>query len=181
MGQELVALGWDDRELPLHSYVAYYYIDERALRRSLAFLRLGLDEPGTFNVLLADTSQHERILRELQAGYEGDVEQACDHGRLATVGLIDDVAELAALIRTAMDVVLGAGYRRVRVLSLVGWGLPWYPDVAWLRRCEAEVNRVVAEYPMVVLCLYDVPHFVDPVAVETGIGPEPVIVTHDRP
>ena len=27
MGQELVALGWDDRELPLHSYVAFYYID----------------------------------------------------------------------------------------------------------------------------------------------------------
>src|SRR5690242_8085155 len=42
MDQELVALGWDDRELPLHSYVACYYLDERTLRRSLAFLRLGL-------------------------------------------------------------------------------------------------------------------------------------------
>jgi hypothetical protein len=74
--------------------------------------------------------------------------------------------------------VLGAGYRRVRVLGMVGWGLAWYPDVAWLRRCEAEINRVVADYPMVVLCLYDVPSFVDPLAAEVGAGPEPVIVTH---
>jgi len=179
MGQELVALGWDDRELPLHSYIAYYYLDERALRRSLAFLRLGLDEPDTFNVLLADAAQHGTILEELQSGYAGDVQLACDAGRLATVGLIEDFDELAAMIRTAMEVVLATGYRRVRVLSLVGWGLPWYPDAAWLRRCEAEVNRVVAEYPMVVLCLYDVPGFVDPLAVEIGIGPEPIVVTHD--
>ncbi|HXM56240.1 MAG TPA: MEDS domain-containing protein [Candidatus Dormibacteraeota bacterium] len=180
MGQELVGLGWDGQELPLHSYVAFYYIDSEALRRSLAFLRLGLDEPDTFNVLLADAGQHERILRELQNGYEGDVRGACEAGRLATVGLIEDFEELAGMIRVAMDAVLGAGYRRVRVLGLVGWGLPWYPDAAWLKRCEAEVNEVVARYPMVVVCLYDVPSFVDPLAVRAPSGLEPVIVTRGR-
>jgi hypothetical protein len=178
MGQELVALGWDGRRVPLHSYVAYYYLDEEALHRCLSFLRVGLDEPDTFCVVLADAAQHQRVLQELQRGYEGDVERACDEGRLATVGLIPEFEELAAMIRMAMDAVLGAGYRWVRVLGLVGWGLPWHPDAAWLKRCEAEVNRVVADYPMVVVCLYDVPSFVDPLAVEVGTAIQPIIVTH---
>ena len=178
MERELVALGWDEQQLPLHSYVAYYYIDDAALRRTLAFLRLGLDERDTFCVLLADAGQHERVLRHLQDGYDGDVERARDEGRLATVGLIPEFEELAAMIRTAMDAVLDAGYRRVRVMGLVGWGLSWYPDAAWLKRCEAEVNRVVADYPMVVVCLYDVPGFVDPLAVDVRGGTGPVIVTH---
>src|SRR6266581_3417006 len=102
MDQELIAMGWDGRELPLHSYVAFYYVDEDALRRCLAFLRLGLDEPGTFCVLLADAGQHRRLLDELQTGYAGDVERVADEGRLATVGLIPDFEELAAMIRMAM-------------------------------------------------------------------------------
>src|SRR5262249_45261257 len=150
------------QRLPLHSYVAYYYLDDESLGRGLSFLRTGLEEPDTFCVLLADADQHPRILQELQRGYSGDVDVACDEGRLATVGLIPEFEELAAMIRMAMDAVLGAGYRRVRVMGLVGWGLSWYPDAAWLKRCEAEVNQVVAEYPMVVVCLYDVPGFVDP-------------------
>jgi hypothetical protein len=181
MSVEYVPLGWGDQELPLHSYVAYYYLDESALRRCLPFLRIGLEEPGTFCVLLADAGQHDRLLQELQQGWTGSVAAACDAGRLATVGLIEEFEELAAMIRMAMDAVLGAGYRRVRVLSLVGWGLSWYPDSAWLKRCEAEVNKVVAEYPMVVVCLYDVPNFVDPLAIDVGRGPEPVIVTHATP
>jgi len=178
MDQELVGLGWDGRELPLHSYVAFYYLHDSALRRGLGFLRLGLDEQDTFNVLLADAAQHRRLLDELQCGYPGDVEGACDAGRLATVGLTEDFDEMAAMIDGVMDAVRGAGYRRVRILALVGWGLSWYPDAAWLRRCEAEVNRVVAEYPMVVVCLYDVPGFVDPLAMEVGTGPEPFVLTH---
>jgi hypothetical protein len=176
-GDELVALGWDDREAPLHSYVAFYYLDEDALRRCLGFLRLGLDEPGTFCVLLADAGQHQRVLEELQNGYEGHVGSAVDEARLATVGLIPEFEELAAMIRMAMDAVLAAGYRRVRVLGLVGWGMPWYPDNAWLKRCEAEVNKIVAEYPMVVMCLYDVPGLVDPFGPD---GSVPVIITHER-
>jgi hypothetical protein len=178
MSEELVALGWDDRELPLHSYVAFYYLDEDALRRCLSFLRLGLDESDTFCVLLADAGQHERVLEELQHGYRGDVESARDDGRLATVGLIPEFEELAAMIRMAMDAVLAAGYRRVRVLGLVGWGMPWYPDNEWLKRCEAEVNKVVADYPMVVMCLYDVPGVTDPFVPDGDRGP--VIVTYDR-
>src|SRR5256885_14065884 len=96
MGQELVALGWDGRELPLHSYIAYYYLDERALRRSLAFLRLGLAEPDTFNVLLADSAQHEAILRELRSCSTDDVELARGRGRPATLRLIEDFAKPAA-------------------------------------------------------------------------------------
>jgi hypothetical protein len=178
MGDELVSLGWDDREVPLHSYVALYYLDDEVRRRCLGFLRLGLDEPGTFCVLLADAGQHQRLLEELQAGHAADVQEACDAGRLVSVGLIPEFEELAAMIRMAMEAVLAAGYRRVRVLGLVGWGLSWYPDVAWLRRCEAEVNQVVADYPMVVVCMYDVPSFADPLAADFGAGSEPVIVTH---
>jgi hypothetical protein len=178
MDHELVALGWDDVQLPLHTYVAYYYLDDEVLRRCLSFLRLGLEEPDTFSVLLADAAQHERLLRELQDGHNVDVQGVLDEGRLATVGLIPEFDELAAMIRMAMDAVLAAGYRRVRVLGVVGWGLSWYPDAAWLRRCEEEVNQTVADYPMVVVCMYDVPSFVDPLAADLGTGPQPVIVTH---
>jgi hypothetical protein len=173
MAQELMDLGWDTRALPLHSYVAFYHLGDEALRRALSFLRLGLNEPDTFSVLLADAEQHQRILSYLQEGYAGSVERACDEGRLATVGLIEEFETLSAMMRIAMDAVLGAGFRRVRVMGLVGWGLSWYPDMAWLRRCEAEVNAVVAEYPMVVVCLYDVPAFIDPLAAGLEVGLEP--------
>jgi hypothetical protein len=177
---DLIALGWGDRKLPVHSYVAFYFADEDALLSCLTFLRLGFDEPGTFCVLLAEASQHRRLLDELQHGYAGDVERVCEEGRLATVGLVSEFEELAAVVRVAMGAVLAAGYERVRILGVVGWGLPWYPDADWLRRCEAQVNEMVRDFPIVVVCLYDMPGFADPLA-GTGGSAEPVIVTHPAP
>jgi hypothetical protein len=75
-----------------------------------------------------------------------------------------------------MEAVLAAGFRRARVLGFVGWGRSWHPDAAWLRRCEAEVGRVVKEYPMVAMHLYDVPGFAAPEAADFGAGSQPVAV-----
>lgn len=180
MTEEVIALGWEGRSLPLHTHVAFYYMDEEALHACLAFLRVGLDEPGTFSVLMADAGQHASVLAELQRGYGGSVGRACAEGRLRAVPLVEDFEALAAMMRAAMDEVLAAGFQRIRVLGLVGWGTPWYPDVAWLKRCEAEARRVVAEYPMVVVCLYDVPGVVaEPFSSDLGGVRGPVIVTYD--
>jgi DcmR-like sensory protein len=178
VADDLIALGWGDRRLPVHSHVAFYFVDEDALRSCLAFLRLGLDEQGTFSILLADATKHGQLLAELQRGYAGDVDRACEEGRLVTVGLVPDFDEMGALMRGILDAVVAAGYRLVRILGLVGWGLPQYPDADWLRRCEAQVNRVVSEYPVVVVCLYDVPSFADPLSGGREGSVDPVIVTH---
>jgi MEDS: MEthanogen/methylotroph, DcmR Sensory domain len=178
VADDLIALGWGDRRLAVHSHVAFYFVDEEAMRSCLAFLRLGLDEQGTFSILLADAARHQQLLAELQMGYAGDVERACEEGRLVTIGLVPDFDEMGALVRRTLDAVMAAGYRLVRILGLVGWGLPQYPDADWLRRCEAQVNRVVREYPVVVVCLYDVPSFADPLAGGREWCADPVIVTH---
>ena len=173
-------LGWNDERLPLHSVVSFYYSDEGTARRSLAFLRAGLAEPGTFCLALADPSRQRAILDLLQDGHDGDLQELIDAGKLALVAGRPSFDELAQAMASRMDQALAGGHVRVRFLGFVAWGQPGWPDLSALRLCEAQVNRMAAVYPAVVVCAYSVPQLPGDYVREKCLGNEPVIVVNHR-
>ncbi len=176
-GVERIPLGWSDETVPLHSYVAFYYSDEGAISQSLAFLRVGLDEDGTFCAMLTDRSRHEYVIGQFQKQYDRDLTALIRQGKLAMVGESPTFEDLAYSMISRMDRALAEGYVRIRALGFVAWGQPGWPDISALKRCEAEVNRVAAAYPAVIVCTYNVPKLAG-VIVETAVD-GPVIVVNE--
>src|SRR5260370_7858497 len=84
MGGDLVhiPLGWGGKEVALHSYVALYHSTPEAVSRSLAFIRMGLDEPDTFCIFLAEDGRIESLLQSLDEDYSGRVEERIEGGKL---------------------------------------------------------------------------------------------------
>ena len=80
-----IEAGWSEELLPLHSHVCFYYSDQDSLRRSVAFLRAGLDAPEELCVLFADTEEHGTLLALLQDGYPDRVDDRVAEGKLAVL------------------------------------------------------------------------------------------------
>ena len=174
---ERISLGWSDETVPLHSYVAFYYSDEQAVAQSVAFLRVGLDEPGTFCAMVTDRTRHEYVIGQFQAAYQGDLGDLIRRGKLALIGESPTFEDLASSMVSRMDRALAEGYVRIRALGFVAWGQPGWPDISALKRCEAAVNRVAADYPAVIVCTYNVPKLAG-VIVETAVD-GPVVVVNE--
>jgi hypothetical protein len=152
-----VALGWSNDTLPLGSHVCFYYLNDEMLRRSLAFLRVGLDEPDEFCVLFADQARSGRLLSWLQEEHQGNVQSQIDRGKLAVIGGAPSAEELLATIGARLDRAVKEGYRLIRFLGFIGWGQPGWPDDRDLLEFEAKVNYAVTAYPAVIICTYGVP------------------------
>jgi hypothetical protein len=176
---EKLPLGWSDEKLPLHSVVSFYYSDEDTARQSLAFLQVGLTEPGTFCVLLADASRHAAILDQLQATHQGDLRELIDAGKLVTVSGLPSVEDLAQAMVPKIDQALAAGHKRIRLLGFMAWGQPGWPDASALKQCEAQLNKLAASYPIVIVCAYNVPQLPGDYVREKGLGNEPLIVINE--
>lgn len=128
------------------------------LRHSLAFLRTGLDEEGDFCVIFADRSRWASLTGWLQDGYAGDVRSLIKEGKLALIGGSSTLSGLVADIGGQLDAAVKTrGYRRIRFLGFIGWGMPDWPDEDSLLEFESTVNEVVTAYPAVIICTYGVP------------------------
>lgn len=177
--REVIPLGWGETEVPLHSYVAYYYTTDHAVRRSLAFLRTGLDEPGTFCMFLAEEARIAGYLRHLQDGYMGDVGERLGSGKLVAAAWHPNFEGLADTLMGRIDQALADGYVRVRAMGLVAWAAVGWGDAAWLKRCESRINMATSMYPMVVLCTYHLPELPGLMATDHGDPDLPQIVVND--
>jgi hypothetical protein len=185
-----MALGWSGELVPLHSYVSFYYSDDQTMRRSLAFLRVGLDETGTFNIVLAAGNRHHELLDEVTAAH-GGTDQLVAAGKLAVVPEVPTVEQIAATedttslqelamtVGTHMQTALDTGYVRIRALGFVDWSQPGWPDLEALKRCEAQIRQVAAFFPVVVVCAYRMIQLPGQLMLEGAMGNEPVVVVHD--
>jgi MEDS: MEthanogen/methylotroph, DcmR Sensory domain len=153
-----VSLGFSNDTLPLGSHVCFYYSSEDVVRQSLAFLRVGLDDPADFCVIFADKSRFDSLTGWLQDGYPGDVAVQVKAGKLALIGGSPTLEGLVSDIGATLDAaVKDRGYQRIRFLGFIGWGLPDWPDEDSLLEFESTVNEVVTAYPAVIICTYGVP------------------------
>jgi MEDS: MEthanogen/methylotroph, DcmR Sensory domain len=176
---ELVSLGWGSQQVPLHSYVAFYYTTPEAMRRSLAFLRVGLDEPRTFCIFLAEEARLDEFQRDLQQGYSGDVRECVGRGKLVAAAWHPNFEGLADTLMARLDQALAEGYVRIRAMGLVAWAQVGWGDTAWLKRCERRINMATSMYPMVILCTYNIPELPGAIAAEIGDPDQPRIVVND--
>jgi hypothetical protein len=177
--REVIPLGWGDTQVPLHSYVAFYYTTEDALRRSLAFLRTGLDEPGTFCIFLAEEARIEEYMRHLEDGHTGGVGEYIERRKLVAAAWHANFEGLAGTLMGRLDEALAEGYVRIRAMGLVAWAGVGWGDATWLRRCENRINMATSMYPMVILCTYNLPDLPGLTVTGDGDAGEPRIVVND--
>lgn len=180
MGNRELSLGWVEGTVPLHTHACFYYSDVASLRGTLAFLRAGLDAPGEFNVILADSSRHESLLDWLQEGAQGDVRQAVADGRLALVAGAPTRGELLNGIARTLDAGLARGNHSIRFLGFIAWGSPGWPDDGELLEFESAVNQAVSAYPAVVICTYGVPRLSGTQLIDGGMVTHPVVFMNNR-
>jgi hypothetical protein len=177
--REIIPLGWGDTEVPLHSYVAFYYTTVEAMRRSFAFLRAGFDEPGTFCIFLAEEARIDGVMSQLQDGYPGDVAGHVERGKLVSAAWHPDFEGLADKLMGRIEEALAGGYVRIRAMGLVAWSEVGWGDAAWLKRCESRINMATSMYPMVILCTYNLPELPGLIAMEHDDPEQPQIVVND--
>jgi len=179
---ELVPLGWSDDVLPLHTHVCFYYSDPETMKRSLAFLEVGLDEPGDFCAFLADERRHASLLGLLRQEHGRDLGTLLETGKLAAIeiGGAGAAHEAQAPVDARLDRALSDGYGRMRLLAVLSWGQSGRPETRTLKRFEAAVSRIVARYPAVVVCSYAVPHLAGEMLRECHLDNRPAVVREER-
>lgn len=177
--QESIPLGWGDQTVGLHSYVAFYYSTPEAVRRSLAFIRIGLDEPGTFCIFLAEERRIEPLLQALNEGYGGDAHDRIEDGKLVAAAWHPNFEGLADTLMGRLEHALGDGYVRIRAMGLVAWDEVGWGDASWLKRCERAINMAASMYPMVILCTYKMPELPEMLTRELVDPEQPRIVVND--
>ncbi|MDQ6711459.1 MAG: MEDS domain-containing protein [Candidatus Dormibacteraeota bacterium] len=146
------------------------------MQQSLAFLRVGLDAPEDFCVLFADRSRFASLTAWLQDGYRGQVQAEIDRGKLALIGGSPTRDGLVANIGATLDAAIKTrGYKRIRFLGFIGWGLPDWPDEDSLLEFESAVNEVVTAYPAVIICTYGVPKLPGTSLIYGGLRTHPLV------
>jgi hypothetical protein len=149
-----IRAGWSDDVLPLHSHVCFYYTNQETLQRSLAFLRVGLDEPGELCMLFADEADRPDLLSVLQQGYPGRIEDRIDGGKLVVLGPAPTRQEVAIEFGARLERGLAAGFTTIRLLGYPGFGRARWPSIEDVLCLEDDCNDVAAAYPAVIVCAY---------------------------
>ena len=180
MSARAISLGWERGSIALHTHACYYYSDEPTLRRSLQFVRDGLDEPETLGVIFADVSRFDELTGWLQDTYEGDVAALREQGKLALIGGAPTMEALLEQIGGRLDEGIAAGYSVIRFLGFIAWGEPGWPDDQTLLEFERKVNEVVTSYPAVIVCTYGVPKLGGNRLLYGGLQTHPVVWLDDR-
>jgi hypothetical protein len=174
-----LTLGWSEDTLPIGTHVCYFYSGDETLKRTLAFVRAGLDRPGEVGVIFADRSRFEGLLAWLQEGYEGDVQDHVRSGKLLLIGGAPDLPGLMSGIGGELDRALADGAQALRFLGFIAWGRPGWPDDRTILEFESRVNEVVMAYPAVIVCTYGVPSLTGPRLIHGGIQTHPMVMIGD--
>jgi hypothetical protein len=171
-----VPLGWRDERLPVGSHVCAFHSDDKRLRQTMSFLRVGFDQPADFGVLFADRRRFDTLAGWLQEGYDGSIESLIDRGKLALIDGAPRVEQLVERIGQRLDQAMQDGYGIIRFLGFIGWNQPGWPDLVSLVEFENKVNEIVTAYPAVIICTYDVLGLPGRSLIDGGLRAHPVTI-----
>lgn len=146
---------------------------------TLAFVQVGLNEPGDFCVLFADQVRAQRLLLWLQEDYSEEIQALIQRGKLAVITGAPTVTELLATIGARLERAVEEGYRLIRFLGFIGWGQPGWPNDRDLLEFEAKVNDAVTAYPAVIICTYGVPSLPGTSLIYGGLQTHPSTMLDD--
>lgn len=152
-----IGLGIGEVQLPVPSHVCLFHEGEADLRATqLAYLRPAIDDPRQAVLLVGPSGIAQRQLAYLEADLGRSLSGLVVANRLVLAqGDRDPDTQLENLLGP-LEQLVAAGYDAVRVLGPVAWSVPGYPppeDFLWY---ESRITPLVTEWPVVVLCAYDV-------------------------
>jgi hypothetical protein len=142
---------------PVPSHVAFLHYGESELRDVvLDFLQAGLDRPGEALFCFGEPGVGERLLRELESRVGRDLSPDYRAGRIV-IGTADrDVDQQLENVIAPLEALRASGSELVRFVGIVAWNAPDFPppeDFLWF---ESKLNEIIAGFPVIALCPYDV-------------------------
>ena len=142
---------------PFPSHVALFHHGDAELRAlALEFLRAGLDRPDEALFCFGEPGVGERLLRDLESDVGRDLSPESRAGRIV-VGTADaDVDRQLENVLAPLEAFRASGRRLVRFVGIVAWDAPDFPppeDFLWF---ESKLNELLAGFPVIALCPYDV-------------------------
>jgi DcmR-like sensory protein len=149
-----IQAGWSDSVIPLHSHICFYYRNDESLRRSLAFLRVGLDAPGELCVLFVGENEQPALMKILEEDYGPHIQQRIEEGKLVVLNPSPSRQEVMVKFGAGLERGMAAGFTTIRLLGYPGFNKPGWPSPEDILTMEKDCNDLATAYPAVVVCAY---------------------------
>jgi hypothetical protein len=136
------------------SHIAYFWENDVDFAAGVGLLDAGLTA-GDFCVAFGHDAANEKVMDTL--GKRGfDTRGLTEAGRLSALGGKSSGDQMLATIGERFQQAQAAGAQRLRLLGNIGWGRPGWPGEDNILEFEAKVTDAAAQFPCVVVCMYDV-------------------------
>jgi MEDS: MEthanogen/methylotroph, DcmR Sensory domain len=149
-----IQAGWSDSVIPLHTHICFYYRNEESLRKSLAFIRVGLDAPGELCLLFVGEKEQPEFLRMLEDDYGRPLEDRIQEGKLLVLNPSPSRQDVMVKFGAGLERGLAAGFTTIRLLGYPGFNKPGWPTPEDILALERDCNDVASAYPAVIVCAY---------------------------
>jgi PAS domain S-box-containing protein len=146
-------LGIGGARVALHSHICYSFATEQEFAEAIGFLEAGL-RASDHCVFFGDDKYDRTVCHVLQErGLDPDDLKA--QGRFTWLAGDSSFEALSKKLITTYQRSMTQGASVIRCLGVEGWRQKDWPTDCELRALEIESNRVVQDYPCVVMCLQD--------------------------
>ena len=155
-------------------HIAYFWETESQFTEAVDFLRVGL-AASDHAVVFGHEEANRAVLRVLQrTGH--DVEALQRAGRLSVAGPEPSGEAMLASLGATFQRAVDAGAPLIRLLGNIGWGRAGWPADDDIIRFEARVTGAAAQFPSVVVCMYDLKTLDGRIVVHCAFGTHPLTI-----
>ena len=148
--------GAPDQAFPVPSHIALLHHGDAELRvAALEFMREAVDRPDEALLCFGEPGVGQRLLRDLELDVGRDLSADRRSGRILVGEANPDVDQQLENFVAPLEHLRVSGYALVRFIGIVAWNVRNFPppeDFLWF---ESKMNEVVAGFPVVGLCPYD--------------------------
>lgn len=152
--KQAIEIGIRDLRAPVGSHIAYFWEKPEQFREAVQFLRRGVGR-GDHLVIFGHDEANERVLDVLADMGLGRAELEA-RGGLSVLGAGTSGDQTLERIGQTFQAALDSGASMIRLLGNIGWGRAEWPDERDILRFEARVTAAAANFPCVVVCMYDI-------------------------
>lgn len=149
-----VEIGIRDLRAPMGSHIAYFWEKPEQFTEAVQFVRRGVRE-GDHLVVFGHDEANDRVL-DVLVSMGHDPAELEGRGQLSVLGPGPSGEHTLEQIGETFQAALDAGASMIRLLGNIGWGRPDWPDEREILRFEAQVTEAAANFPCLVVCMYDV-------------------------
>jgi hypothetical protein len=169
-----IHLGIRDMSASLGDHIAYFWETPEEFAEAVGFLRTGL-ERGEHVVVFGHDEANDLVCRALdESGHE--CASMREEGRLSVLGPDADGELMLSRIGATFQSAVDSGSEMIRLLGNIGWGKPDWPEQEDILRFEAKVTAAAAQFPCVVICMYDLKSLSGSVVVHGAFGTHPLTI-----